>query len=129
MPVASDETLLRVFIGEEDRYQGRPLYEAIVAEALRNGMAGATALAAPEGFGRSRHIRSEFNLDAGPRLTMVVEIVDTEERIARFLPQIDDMIESGLVTVEKVRAMRFLRRAGLKEPAVPESSSTAADLD
>lgn len=104
---AAEAVLLRVFVGEEDRYRGQPLYEAIVALALERRMAGATVLPGPDGFGISRSLRTEINIDAGPRSPMVVEIVDTEERINRFLPALDDMMDSGLVTLEKVRAIRY----------------------
>jgi PII-like signaling protein len=103
----TEAVLLRVFLGEDDRYGHRPLYEAIVERALEMKMAGATVLPGPEGFGRSRVIRSELGVDAAPRLPLVIEIVDTEERIERFLPAINEMMESGLVTIEKVRAIHF----------------------
>jgi uncharacterized protein len=105
MPI--EAMLLRVFVGEDDYYGGRPLCEAIVEKALAMKMAGATVLPGPEGFGQSRRIRSELSIDAGPRQPMVVEIVDTEAQIERFLPVVDGMVESGLVTLEKVRAIRY----------------------
>ena len=107
MQTPTEAVLLRVFVGEDDRHGGRPLYAAIVERALEMKMAGATVLPGPEGFGQSRHIRSELSVDAGPRQPMVVEIVDTEEQIERFLPVVDGMVESGLVTLEKVRAIRY----------------------
>lgn len=117
--------LLRVFVGEEDRYGGRSLYQAIVATALERRMAGATVLPGPDGFGISRSVRTELNVDAGPRSPMVVEIVDTEDEINRFLPVINDMIESGLVTMERVRAIRYRRRDSL-EPPTESGPPTAA---
>jgi uncharacterized protein len=86
-------------------------------------MAGATVLPGPEGFGRSRYVRSELNVDAGLRLPVVVEIIDSEEQINRFLPIVHEMVESGLVTLEKVRAIRYRRHdvsreAGARSPAV-----------
>jgi len=107
MQTPVEAVLLRVFVGEDDRHGGLPLCEAIVKRALAMKMAGATVLPGPEGFGQSRHIRSELSIDAGPRQPMVVEIVDTEEQIERFLPIIDGMVASGLVTLEKVRAIRY----------------------
>ena len=107
MQTPVEAVLLRVFVGEDDRHGGLPLCEAIVERALAMKMAGATVLPGPEGFGQSRHIRSELSIDAGPRQPMVVEIVDTEEQIERFLPIIDGMVASGLVTLEKVRAIRY----------------------
>ena len=104
-----EAVLLRVFVGEEDRYKGRSLYQAIVATALERRMAGATVLPGPDGFGVSRSLRTELNIDAGPRSPMVVEIIDSEDQINRFLPVLNDMVESGLVTMEKVRAIRYRR--------------------
>lgn len=125
MPVPAQAILLRVFVGEEDRHEGRPLYEAIVAKALEKRMAGATVLPGPEGFGRSRYLRTELNVDAGPRMPMVVEIVDGEEQINQFLPVLNEMVDSGLVTLEGVRAIRYPRRddvrpnaTGLRPPAL-----------
>ena len=99
--------LLRVFVGEDDRYKERALYEAIVERALEMKMAGATVLPGPESFGHSRRTRSERSIDAGPRQPMVIEIVDTEEQIDRFLPVLDGMMESGLVTLEKVKVIQY----------------------
>jgi uncharacterized protein len=121
--VLAEAVLLRVFVGEDDRYYGRALYQAIVAKALEEKMAGATVLPGPEGFGRSRYVRSELSVDAGPRLPMVVEIVDSAEQIDRFLPVLGEMVESGLVTLERVRAIHYRRRdasreTGASSPAV-----------
>jgi PII-like signaling protein len=107
MQTPSEAVLLRVIVGEDDRHGERALYEAIVERALEMGMAGATVLPGPQGFGPSGHIRSELSVDAGPRQPMVVEIVDTEEQIDRFLPVLDGMMESGLVTLEKLRAIHW----------------------
>jgi uncharacterized protein len=107
MPEIVDATLLRIFVGENDRLQGRPLYHLLVEKARNLKMAGATVLPAPVGFGQSRTVRSELNIDAGAILPIVIEIIDTEENIGRFLPEIDGMIESGLVTLEKVRAVFY----------------------
>ena len=111
MPEMVEATLLSIFVAENDRLHGRLLHRALVAKAQEMKMAGATVLPAPVGFGQSRMSRSEINVDAGPYLPIVIEIVDTEENIARFLAVIDGMIESGLVTLEKVRAA-FYRKAG-----------------
>ena len=105
-----ESILLRVFVGEEDSCEGVPLYQAIVAKALELGIAGATVLPCPEGFGRSRKIRTQFNIDGGSRLPMVIEIIDGEEAINAFLPALNQMVESGLVTMERVRAIRYARR-------------------
>jgi uncharacterized protein len=103
----ADAVLLRIFVGEEVTYEGRPLYEAIVEMARQRKLAGATALRAPGGFGRSRYVRTEFNVDAGSNVPMVVEIVDHEEKIDTFLSLIEHMVESGLITSEGVRALRY----------------------
>ena len=109
MTAPTEAVLLRVFVGENDRFRGRPLYEAIVATAFERKMAGATVLPGPEGFGQTRGIRSEINIDAGPRSPMVVEIVDAQDKIDQFLPELDVMVETGLVTLEMVRAIYYRR--------------------
>lgn len=110
MRAPTDSVLLRIIIGEDDRYQGRLLYTAILAKARECRIAGATIFLCLEGFGRSRHMRSAIPVDADRRLPVLVEIIDSEEQIDAFLPIIHDMIESGLVTMEKVRTMRYPRR-------------------
>ncbi len=109
MRMPAEFVLLRIIVGEEDRYLGRPLYPAIVSKALERKMAGATVLVCPEGFGRSRTIRREVNIDAGPLLAVAIEIVDSEEHIEQFLPVIHEMVESGLVTLERVHAIHYPR--------------------
>src|SRR5271165_2616208 len=109
MVAATEAVLLRVFVAESDRFHGRPLYEAIAAKALERRMAGATVLPGPEGFGHGRNIRSDINVDAGSRSPMVIEIVDAKERIDQFLPVLDEMVETGLVTLELVRAIYYRR--------------------
>lgn len=107
MHLPSEAELLRVFIGESDRHQGRPLYEVIVEEARRRGLAGATVLRATLGFGASSRIHTAKILRLSEDLPMVVEIVDTPEKIAAFLPDLDGMIKEGLVTLEKVRVIVY----------------------
>jgi uncharacterized protein len=108
MPVTSDAVLLRIFVGENDRYKGKPLFLAIIAKALENHVAGATVLHAHDGFGISRAIRTEYNsIDGGPQVPIVVEMIDSETKINEFLPIVNEMIESGLVTLEKVRARAY----------------------
>jgi PII-like signaling protein len=111
MGAALESVLLRIFVAEEDRHAGRPLCEAIVAKALENKMAGATVLYGPVGYGRSGNVRSEITVDAGSRLPVVVEMIDTEAKIEGFLQVLDGMVDSGLVTMAKVRAVRYRRRA------------------
>jgi PII-like signaling protein len=107
MQTAVEAVLLRVFVGADDRHGERALYETIVDRAREMKLAGATVLPGPEGYGQSRHIRSELSIDAGPRQPMVVEIVDSAAQIDRFLPVLDTVMESGLVTIEKVRAIHY----------------------
>jgi PII-like signaling protein len=102
--------LLRIFIGESDQWHGKPLYEAIVAKARELHVAGATVLRGPMGFGAHSRMHTTKILRLSQDLPMVVEIVDSEEKIDELLPHIDDMVEEGLVTLEKVRVIKY--RAG-----------------
>jgi len=107
-----EAVLLRVFLGEDDRAHGHPTYRVLVDRARAAGMAGATVLPGPVGFGPSGHMRSDINIDAGPRASVVVEIVDEEAKIMPFLHDIEGLIGTGLVTMEKVRAWRPARVDG-----------------
>lgn len=109
-------TLLRVFLGEEDSYRGRSLYEAIVAKAFERGMTGATVLPGLQGFGCSRHLRTEANIDAGSRLPTVIEIVDTEEAINAFLPLLHEMVDSCTITLTQIRTIEYPRQRRPKPP-------------
>ena len=103
MQAFRDAVLLRIYIGESDRFEGKPLYEALVLKARDLHMAGATVLRGPMGFGRSSHLHTAKILRLSEDLPLVIEIVDTEEKVESFLDGIDGMIGSGLVTLEKVR--------------------------
>ena len=107
MQLPKDAVLLRIFIGEDDRADGRPLYEAIVMAAREMHIAGATVLRGPMGFGRSSRLHTAKILRLSEDLPMVVEIVDAEERIQALLGVIEPMIGSGLVTLEKVQVLRY----------------------
>jgi uncharacterized protein len=107
MQVPKDAVLLRIFIGEDDRTHGRPLYEAIVMAAREMHIAGATVLRGPMGFGRSSRLHTAKILRLSEDLPIVVEIVDAEERIQALLGVIEPMIGSGLVTLEKVQVLRY----------------------
>ena len=107
MPVPRDAVLLRIFIGEDDRHGGRPLYEAIVLKARELHLAGATVLRGPMGFGRSSRLHTAKILRLSEDLPVVVEIVDREDRIEALLPELDGMMAGGLVTLEKVRVLRY----------------------
>jgi len=99
--------LLRIFIGESDRAEGRPLYETIVLAAREAGLAGATVLRGLEGFGARSRIHTARILRLSEDLPIVVEIVDSEERIAAFLPRLDAMVTEGLVTLERVQVLVY----------------------
>ena len=105
--------LLRVFIGENDRHQTKPLYEAIVLAAREQGLAGATVIRGPMGYGASSRLHTAKILRLSEDLPLVIEIVDSEERIRAFLPVLETMMTaSGLVTLEKVQVIRYGRETG-----------------
>jgi uncharacterized protein len=99
--------LLRVFIGESDKHHGRSLYEVIVEEARRRGLAGATVLRGILGFGATSRIHTTKILRLSEDLPLVIEIVDKPERIAEFIPYLDTLITEGLVTLERVRVILY----------------------
>lgn len=103
MSLPEDGHLLRIFIGEKDRHEKKPLYEWIVLKAREHGLAGATVLRGLEGFGRSSRVHTANILRLSDDLPIVVEIVDTIDKIESFMPVIDDAINEGLATIEKVR--------------------------
>jgi hypothetical protein len=107
MAAPEDAVLLRVFISERARHDHHPLYEAIVRAARDGGLAGATVLRGMMGYGRAGHIENAKILDLSDNLPVVVEIVDAEARIEAFLPVLEAMMADGLVTLEKVRALRY----------------------
>jgi uncharacterized protein len=107
MHLPEDAVLLRIFIGESDRYQHRPLYEAIVLKARELELAGATVLRGPMGFGKSSHLHTAKILRLSIDLPIVIEIVDTEEKVNAFLPVLDEMIGGGLVTLESAKVIRY----------------------
>jgi uncharacterized protein len=115
MNLPREGQLLRIFIGESDRRGALPLYEAIVQEARRRGLAGATVFKGFEGFGAHSRIHTTRILRLSEDLPVVVEIVDTEDKIQAFLPVLDDMVKEGLVTVEKATVI-FYRAGGRPEP-------------
>lgn len=108
MMLPKDGKLLRIFLGESDKHEGMPLYEWIVRKAREQGLAGATVLRGLEGFGAHSRLHTAKILRLSTDLPIVIEIVDTEERIQAFLPFIDDAIGEGLATLEKVE-VRFYR--------------------
>ncbi|MBI1901372.1 MAG: DUF190 domain-containing protein [Planctomycetia bacterium] len=111
MKLPSEAELLRIFIGESDKHHGRPLYEVIVEEARKRGLAGATVLRGTIGFGKNSRIHTAKILRLSEDLPMVVEIVDKPERIAEFLPILEGMVGEGLVTLERVRVLIYRHNA------------------
>ena len=107
MPLSSDATLLRIFIGEDDKFEHQPLYEAIVLKAREMGLAGATALRGPMGFGHSSTLHTTKILRLSQDLPLLIEIVDTEDKVRAFVAAIEDMMGSALVTTEKVQVVRY----------------------
>lgn len=112
MKLEGDQRLLRVFVGERDKWDGLPLYEAIVNEARTLGMAGATVLKGFLGYGAKAHIHTAKLLDLSEDLPIVIEIVDTETNIKKLLPKLDAMVQEGLVTLEKVHVILYRASSG-----------------
>ena len=110
MHLPEDAVLLRIFIGESDRWQHRPLYEAIVLKARELELAGATVLRGPMGFGKSSHLHTAKILRLSMDLPIVIEIVDTAQKINAFLPVLDEMMGGGLVTLERTKVIRYRER-------------------
>jgi uncharacterized protein len=119
MHLPHDAMLLRIFIGESDRWKHLPLYEAIVLKAREMHLAGATVLRGPMGFGKSSRLHTSKILRLSMDLPVVIEIVDTEEKIGTLLPLLDEMMTGGLITMEKVRVIDY--RSG----DVPSGSESA----
>jgi len=110
--------LLRIFIGESDRWKHQPLYEALVLKAREMHLAGATVLRGAMGFGKSSRLHTSKILRLSLDLPLIIEIVDSEEKINSFLPILDEMMGGGLVTLEKARVIDY--RAGPEVETAPE---------
>lgn len=111
MQIPKDARLLRIFIGEDDKEDERPLYEAIVLKARELHLAGATVLRGAMGFGHSSRLHTAKILRLSADLPLVIEIVDSDEKISEFLPVLDRIMSSGLVTIEKIRVLQYGRDA------------------
>ncbi len=107
MKIPENGKLLRIFIGESDRWHHQPLYEAIVLKARELGLAGATVLRGPMGFGANSHLHTAKILRLSEDLPMVIEMVDSDEKINLLLPHLDEMITDGLVTLADVRVLKY----------------------
>lgn len=112
MQLPSEAQLLRIFVGEADRWEGRPLYEAIVHLARQRGMAGATVTRGLMGFGAHSRMHTAKILRLSEDLPIVIEIADKPERIEMLLPELDRMIGEGLVTLEKVQVIAYRHKGG-----------------
>ncbi len=107
MQIPAEGKLLRIFVGEADRWHGKPLYEAIVEEARKRGLAGATAWKGFIGFGRHSRVHTAKILRLSEDLPVVIEIVDASEKIEGFLPALDAMVQEGLVTLERAEVLLY----------------------
>jgi len=107
MNLPEDAMLLRIHIGESDRWHHQALYEALVMKAREMGLAGATVLRSPMGFGASSRLHTAKILQLSSDLPMIIEIVDTEEKLNGFLPMLDEMMSGGLVTLEKIKVIHY----------------------
>src|SRR5215467_11995235 len=107
MQIPRDAVLLRIFLGESDRWKHQPLYEAIVLKAREMHLAGATVLRGPMGFGKSSRLHTAKILRLSMDLPVVIEIVDAEDKVQSFLPVLDEIMNGGLVTLEKVRVIHY----------------------
>jgi PII-like signaling protein len=107
MTIPEEGSLLRIFVGESDRHGHYPLYEAIVLKAREKGLAGATVLRGVMGFGKHSILHTAKILRLSEDLPMVIEIVDSAEKINEFLPVLDEMIKDGLVTLERVKVLHY----------------------
>jgi hypothetical protein len=123
MQIPTDSVLLRILIGESDRWEHKPLYEAIVLKAREMQLAGATVLRGPMGFGKSSRLHTAKILRLSMDLPFVIEIVDSEENINSFLPELNKMIGAGLVTLEKVKVIHY---RGDSETPQPVNQTTTA---
>jgi PII-like signaling protein len=111
MQIPEQALLLRIFIGEDDKFNGSPLHEAIVLKARESHLAGATVLRGPMGFGTSSRLHTTKILRLSEDLPLVIEIVDSEDKINGFLPTLDGMMTSGLITLEKVQVLQYGAKA------------------
>ena len=107
MKIPADGKLLRIFVGEADKWNGKPLYEEIIYLAKKNGLAGATAIKGFMGFGCKSHMHTANLLRLSEDLPIVIEIVDSEEKINQFIPQLDKMVREGLITLEKANVIMY----------------------
>ncbi len=117
MKISEEGQLLRIFIGESDKWEGKPLYEALIFKAREMGLAGATMLRGLMGYGAASRVHTAKILRLSEDLPVIVEIVDSQEKIASFLPLVDEMIQEGLVTLEKVQVILYRHNTNMAAPS------------
>jgi uncharacterized protein len=115
MKIEGDALLLRIHVGEADRLHGRPLFEVILARLLERGMAGATVLRGIEGFGHNAHLHTSKLLRLSEDLPIVIDVIDSADRIRAILPELDEMVGDGLITVQPVEVIAY-RGTGRQPP-------------
>jgi hypothetical protein len=116
MKLEGEGFLLRIYLGEQDKYHHLPLYEAIVLKAREMGLAGATVMRGPMGFGAHSHLHTAKILRLSEDLPVLIEIVDKEEKINAFLPELDKMESDGLITLEKVHVIKYRAKSSNSNP-------------
>ena len=107
MQLSQDAQCLRIYLGESDRWDHKPLYEALVLKAKEMKMAGATVFRSPMGFGAASHLHTAKILQLSTDLPVIIEMIDEEEKMNRFLPVLKEMLQGGLVTLEKIKVMHY----------------------
>ncbi len=117
MKISEEGQLLRIFIGESDKWEGKPLYEALIFKAREMGIAGATMLRGLMGYGAASRVHTAKILRLSEDLPVIVEIVDSPERIASFLPTLDEMVQEGLVTLERAQVILYRHNADTVGPS------------
>ena len=110
MRLEGEGKLLRIFLGETDRWQHRPLYEEIIRKAREMGLAGATVIRGIEGFGANSHLHTTRILRLSEDLPLIIEVVDTAEKVDELVAAVEPMIEEGLMTVERVQVLKYRAR-------------------
>lgn len=110
MKIEGDALMLRIHIGEADRWHGRPLHEAILARLLERGMAGATVLRGIEGFGHNAHLHTSKILRLSEDLPIVIDVIDAADRIRAILPELDEMVADGLITIQPIEVVAYRSR-------------------
>jgi PII-like signaling protein len=116
MKIEGTGLLARIYIGESDTWHGRPLYEAIVHLLRDRGLAGATVIRGIEGFGAKQHIHTTRILSLSSDLPVLIEVVDQEERLRGVLPDIEEMVSDGLITLERVEVIAYRAKSAPSEP-------------